>query len=153
MQTIASFTVDHNLLNPGIYISRIDGDITTYDIRIFKPNCNKYLHPKVSHTLEHLLATILRNDKIIGKKIIYVGPMGCLTGMYLLVRNSVHLEVISKLQEAFKIISTWDKTIPGYSKKECGNYKFHNLKKTKKVSLLYLEVIKNTTPSDLYYKK
>ena len=89
---ITSFTVDHDYIQEGVYISRIDGDITTYDLRTRKPNNNDYFDDITMHSVEHMLATYLRNS-CIADKIIYFGPMGCSTGFYLLVRNANHLEV------------------------------------------------------------
>ena len=86
MDRIASFSVDHDLIEPGIYISRIDGDIVTYDLRTRKPNAGDYMDNLTMHTVEHMLATFLRNSEI-GGEVIYFGPMGCRTGFYLLVRG------------------------------------------------------------------
>ena len=89
MQKITSFTIDHTKLEPGLYISRIDGDITTYDLRTKKPNTNNLMDNETMHTLEHMLATFLRNGPI-KDKVIYFGPMGCKTGLYLLIRNAAN---------------------------------------------------------------
>ena len=96
MKKITSFTVDHNKIIPGIYISRIDGDITTYDIRTRKPNCGDFMDNKTMHTVEHLFATYIRNSEI-SDDVIYFGPMGCQTGFYLLLRNADNEKAVSEI--------------------------------------------------------
>lgn len=153
MKKIASFTVNHDKLETGMYISRIDGDIVTYDIRMKKPNGGDYLENGELHTIEHLFATYARNSEISGD-VIYVGPMGCRTGFYLLVRDSVsHRQAISLVQESFRFIADFDGEIPGSKKEECGNYLEHNLPKAKETAEKMLLVLENYSEEKLNYKE
>ena len=97
MKKIASFTVNHNILQPGVYVSRVDGDAVTYDLRMKKPNAGSYITPKSLHTIEHLLATYVRNSSYTDQ-VIYAGPMGCRTGFYLIMRDSVSKAEVLSLQ-------------------------------------------------------
>ena len=118
MKKIASFTVDHDTLTKVMYVSRIDGDIITYDIRMKTPNGGDYLANGAMHTFEHLFATYARNSKF-EKSVIYVGPMGCRTGFYLLMRDDVSKDDVKTLvKEAFAFIADFEGVIPGSSKKE-----------------------------------
>lgn len=126
MKTIASFMVDHNKLVEGMYTSRIDGDITTYDIRMVKPNNGYYLPNDAIHTFEHLFATYARNSEY-EKNIVYVGPMGCRTGFYLLVRSLSPADAIKLVKESMDFIANYEGKIPGRSAVECGNYIEHHL--------------------------
>lgn len=129
MRKIASFEIDHNALKEGFYLSRADGDIFTYDLRFKKPNKGNYLSDAAMHTIEHLMATVLRNGEF-AQNIIYFGPMGCRTGFYLLLRNT-DLENAKKLvKNAVKDSLKLD-FIPGNKKIECGNYRSHSLTKAK----------------------
>ncbi len=112
MEKIASFQVNHKKINVGMYISRIDGDIVTYDIRMVKPNGGEYLAAPSMHTIEHLFATYARYSEF-GKGIVYVGPMGCRTGFYLLTRGMSHEAAIKLVREAYTFISEFDDRIPG----------------------------------------
>ena len=155
MKKIASFTVDHNKLDRGVYISRIDGDVVTYDIRMKEPNNpeNDYLSNPSMHTFEHLFATYVRNTKY-SENIIYVGPMGCRTGFYFLVRDKIsHSEAIELIKETFKFISEFEGEIPGAKKEECGNYKEHNLDEAKSVAKYMSEVLSNWSEEKLNYAK
>ena len=127
---IASFSVDHDKIDVGIYISRIDGDITTYDLRTRKPNADDYLDDVTMHSVEHMLATFLRSSKI-GSSVIYFGPMGCRTGFYLLVRNADNFVVLNELKLALKDTIEYDGEIFGNTRKECGNYKCLSLESAK----------------------
>lgn len=150
MKKIQSFCVDHNKLKPGIYISRIDDDIVTYDLRFIKPNTASFLTPESSHTIEHLFATYVRNSKL-SKHVIYFGPMGCLTGFYFIVRGLSHKKAISLIKDTIdKCISHTGK-IPGSLKIECGNYKFHDRKAAKSFLLSYKNTIKDITENDIFY--
>ena len=131
MKRIASFCVNHNTLTPGIYTSRIDGDITTYDIRMRTPNQPPFLEQGSLHTIEHLFATAARNSRF-KNQVIYFGPMGCRTGFYLLVRDMKPADVIALITETFRQIADWSGEIPGAKKAECGNYLEHNLAGAKK---------------------
>lgn len=150
MERIASFTVNHNTLKRGIYTSRIDGDITTYDIRMKLPNGGDYLQNAAMHTIEHLFATFVRNSKY-KNEIIYFGPMGCRTGFYFLVRNVSPSEVIVLIQNALSFISEYQGEIPGVSQIECGNYLEHDLQGAKKECGDMLSVIKNYSVDMLDY--
>jgi len=119
---IASFTVDHDLIDEGIYVSRIDGDIVTYDLRTRKPNMGDYMDNITMHSVEHLFATYIRSSTI-GDRVIYFGPMGCQTGFYLLVRDAEGGEVLSAVTDTLKKIISHTGEMFGNSRKECGNYK------------------------------
>ncbi len=152
MKTIESFLVDHIVLMPGIYLSRVDGDAVTYDLRLKRPNVEKVLDNAPIHTIEHLFATYVRNSEF-SDSIIYFGPMGCRTGFYFIVRDDInHETVVSLVKKAFDFISDYDGEIPGVSAKECGNYLDHDLDGAKKEAGIYAEVIKNLTADDIYYK-
>ncbi len=141
MKKIASFTVDHDTLERGIHISRVDGDVITYDIRMKIPNGGDYLQNAALHTFEHLFATFARNSKF-EKSVIYVGPMGCRTGFYLLMRDDVSRdEVTSLIKDTFAFIADFEGVIPGSSRKECGNYLDHDLDGAKAIAREMLEVI------------
>lgn len=127
MEKIESFQIDHRKLPCGMYISRKDGDIITYDIRTRKPNKEKVMDNDAMHSVEHLFATFVRNSDVKGK-IIYFGPMGCRTGFYFITRDLEHSKAIELVKEAFSFISQYESEIPGCSEVECGNYKDHSLK-------------------------
>lgn len=150
MQKITSFTIDHTKLMPGIYISRIDGDIVTYDLRVCRPNHPPFMEVPAIHTIEHIFATLARNSAV-SDSIIYFGPMGCRTGFYLLVRNPDHSVVINLIRECFKRISEWEEDIPGNSAAECGNYLEHDLRAAKKYALDYLTIISQWDNTKLNY--
>ena len=151
MKKIASFTVDHNKIDKGMYISRIDGDVITYDVRMKKPNGGDYLPYAAAHTMEHLFATYARNTTF-SDSIIYVGPMGCRTGFYFLTRDSVsYNEAISIVVSSMKFIKDFTGEIPGTSAKECGNYKEHDLVGAKEIAADMAKVLDNWTEQKLYY--
>lgn len=153
MKKIASFTVNHNKLNKGMYISRIDGDVVTYDIRMKKPNNNDFLPNGAMHTFEHLFATYVRNTKY-ADNIIYVGPMGCRTGFYFLVRDNIsHTEALNLLKECFTFIKNFEGEIPGTKPEECGNYLEHDLQGAKAVAEDMAEVLKDWTEEKMNYEK
>lgn len=152
MNKIASFTVNHDTLEPGIYISRIDGDTVTYDLRMKKPNNGDYITPKSLHTIEHLLATYVRNSSI-SAYVIYAGPMGCRTGFYLILRDSISKEgVLSLVTEAFEFIAEFSGEIPGSQRQECGNYLEHDLAASKKDAAEYVSVLHKITINDFNYR-
>lgn len=152
MKKIASFTVDHDTLECGMYISRIDGDVVTYDIRMKKPNGGDYLGTAEAHTIEHLFATYARNTKE-GSDVIYVGPMGCRTGFYFLTRDTVSSErAIEIVKETMDFIVGFEGDIPGNSSKECGNYLEHDLDGAKAVAGDMSAVLKCWKTGDLQYK-
>ena len=151
MERIASFTVDHDRLEKGMYISRVDGDVVTYDIRMKKPNNGDYLGYGELHTFEHLFATYARNS-IYRDSVVYVGPMGCRTGFYLLLRDAVSgKEAISLVRESFEFISGFEGEIPGSKRRECGNYLEHDLPGARKTAADMLNVLKNWNTDNLAY--
>ncbi|MBQ7095644.1 MAG: S-ribosylhomocysteine lyase [Clostridia bacterium] len=151
MKTIASFTVDHNKLEKGMYISRVDGDVVTYDIRMRKPNGGDYLQNGAMHTFEHLFATFARNSAF-ENQVVYVGPMGCRTGFYLLLRDTVsHKDAIELVKDSFAFAAHFEGAIPGVGKKECGNYLEHDLEGAKKDAADMAEVLKDWKEENLYY--
>ena len=151
MKKIASFTVNHNTLTPGIYISRTDGDAVTYDIRLKKPNAGEYISPKSLHTTEHLLATYVRNSEY-SDDVIYAGPMGCRTGYYLIMRDNVSKgEVIELVRGAFRYTAEFAGEIPGSSAIECGNYLEHDLEAAKADAAEYIKVLEKVTAESMTY--
>ena len=151
MRKIASFTVNHDTLETGVYVSRTDGDSVTYDLRMKKPNAGSYISPKSLHTIEHLLATYVRNSKYTDD-VIYAGPMGCRTGFYLILRDNVSkAELIELLRETFAYIADFTGDIPGNSRIECGNYLEHDLDAARAGAKDYLEVLLKVTPEMMNY--
>jgi len=130
MKKIASFTIDHTILPKGMYTSRVDGDVVTYDIRMRRPNVEEVLTNGSIHTIEHLFATYVRNSEFTDN-IIYFGPMGCRTGCYFLTRRMDGQDVIKLAREAFQFIADYEGEIPGVSAVECGNYRDHDLVQAK----------------------
>lgn len=137
MERITSFSVDHTKLTKGIYISRLDGELTTYDIRMTSPNLEPALDPRAAHTIEHIGATLLRNS-CYSDKIVYFGPMGCMTGFYLITKKLDLTQVIELVREVFSQIALWSQEIPGAKIEECGNYSFMDLSKAKDASLYFI---------------
>lgn len=132
MKKIPSFTIDHERLRRGIFVSRKDevgGDIvTTFDIRMKEPNREPTLHPGALHTIEHLVATYLRDDETWGPRIIYWGPMGCLTGNYLLLRGNLEpSDIVDLVRRAFEFTANFEGDIPGAAPRDCGNWLLHDL--------------------------
>ena len=153
MKKIASFTINHDTLEKGMYISRIDGDVVTYDIRMKKPNGGDYFAMSAAHTLEHLFATHARNSEY-GGQIVYVGPMGCRTGFYLLTRDALaHTDAIELVKASMAFARDFEGEIPGSKKEECGNYLDHDLAGAKALGAEMAEVLKNWTEKDLQYKE
>lgn len=151
MKTIASFTVDHDKLDKGMYISRVDGDVITYDIRMVKPNGGVYLPSPAMHTFEHLFATYVRNSAY-SDQIIYVGPMGCRTGFYFLTRDTLSKEqAIALVQECFAFIADFEGKIPGSERKECGNYLEHDLPGAKATAADMCKVLQHWNEPMLQY--
>ena len=137
MERITSFSVDHIKLTKGVYVSRIDDDLITYDIRMTQPNIEPALLPQAAHTIEHIGATLLRNGQY-KDRIIYFGPMGCMTGFYLIVKDLPLETVIELVKETFERIAFWDDEIPGAKREECGNYTYMNLEKAKEAASYFL---------------
>ncbi len=150
MKRIASFEVDHTVLEKGMYTSRVDGDVTTYDIRTRKPNVEEVMDNASIHTVEHLFATFVRNSSF-ADKIIYFGPMGCRTGFYFLVRDMAEQDAVTLTQQAFRFIAGFEGDIPGVSAVECGNYRDHSLEGAKKEAEMFLPVIEKVTVESLKY--
>ncbi len=150
MKRIKSFEVNHNILQPGIYVSRRDDDIVTYDLRFVKPNGDKYLENDSIHTIEHLFATYVRNSAV-SDKVIYFGPMGCRTGFYFIVRGLDEAGVINIVKETIDFICGYEGEIPGCSAIECGNYLDHNLSKAKADCAIYKSVIEDWMPENTAY--
>ena len=139
---IASFSVDHDFITPGIYVSRIDGDITTYDLRTRKPNADSYMDNLTMHSVEHMFATYVRNSSI-SNKIIYFGPMGCQTGFYLLVRDADNDTVYNVVCETLDLIINHEGEIFGKVRKECGNYQNLDLESAKTECRQYLNALQS----------
>lgn len=150
MKKITSFTVDHNKLDRGIYVSRIDGDITTFDMRFIKPNTPPFLPNPVMHTIEHLFATYSRNSEL-AEQVIYFGPMGCRTGFYFLVRDMDNETALGLIKDTIKKCIDHEGDIPGNSKAECGNYLEHDVEGAHNALLNYYEVIKDYTVGQMQY--
>ena len=150
MERIDSFNVDHTKLLRGMYISRIDGDVVTYDIRTRRPNVEDVMENGAIHTFEHLFATYVRNSAL-KNNIIYFGPMGCRTGFYFLTTGITHSDALKLTQEALDFISKFEGDVPGVSAIECGNYRDHDLDGAKKEAADQSEVLKNWTTADMIY--
>ena len=157
MKKIPSFTIDHIHLLRGIYVSRKDvvgGEVvTTFDIRMKEPNREPALGQGAIHTIEHLAATYVRNDAAWKDRIIYWGPMGCLTGNYLLMRGDLQSEdIVELMQRTFRFVADFEGEVPGAAPKDCGNYLLHDLPMAKWESRKYLEeVLLQMKPENLHY--
>lgn len=156
MKKIPSFTVNHLTLLPGVYVSRQDavGEeiITTFDVRMKAPNREPVVHANALHTIEHLAATFLRNHPVWADRIIYWGPMGCLTGNYLIVKGDLtSRDVLPLIVETFQFIAGYEGEVPGASARDCGNYMFMDLNMARWEAARYLEVLKNATDANLVY--
>ncbi len=147
---IESFKVDHDYIVPGIYVSRRDGDITTYDMRTRKPNCGDYMNHRTIHSVEHMFATFVRSSEL-GEKVIYFGPMGCQTGFYLLVRDAQDSEVLKIVKKVLGQIIDHDGEMFGSSRKECGNYLNLDLEDAKAECFAYLAALENAGDIDFTY--
>ncbi|MDO4385923.1 MAG: S-ribosylhomocysteine lyase [Clostridia bacterium] len=152
MRRIASFSVDHDYIVPGIYLSRVDGDITTYDLRTRVPNTGDLMDNATMHSVEHMFATMIRNGEL-GENVIYFGPMGCQTGFYLLMRDAEHEKVLREIERVLEAILAYDGEIFGKSRKECGNYINLDLELAKAECRRYLKAVKGYPVSGLAYPK
>lgn len=150
MKKIASFTVDHRYITPGIYLSRVDGDITTYDLRTRRPNCGEFMDERTMHTMEHLFATYVRNS-ILADRVIYFGPMGCATGFYLLIRDADHAETLEAVKQVLGQIINHTGPVFGNSEIECGNYKTLDLASAVSEAKAYLAVLQAAGEVDFCY--
>ena len=157
MEKIPSFTIDHERLLRGIYVSRRDkvgGEVvTTFDIRMKEPNREPVLHQGAIHTIEHLAATFLRNDPEWADRIVYWGPMGCLTGNYLLLRGDYESrDIVELMCRTFRFIADFDGDIPGAAPRDCGNWLLHDLPMARYEAKKYLEeVLLQIGPENLQY--
>ena len=156
MEKIASFTVDHLRLLPGVYLSRKDqvgdGVVTTFDLRMTRPNQEPVMNTAEVHTIEHLGATFLRNHREYGSRVVYFGPMGCRTGFYLLLAGDwTAPQIVPLMVELFTFIRDYRGEVPGASPKDCGNYLDMNLGMANFLAKRYLEVLENITPERLVY--
>lgn len=148
MKKITSFTIDHLKLVPGVYVSRKDpaGDtvVTTFDLRITRPNEEPVMNTAEVHTLEHLGATFLRNHPVFGEKVLYFGPMGCRTGFYLLLSGDyTSSDIVPLIRDLFAFIAAFDGEVPGASAKDCGNYLDMNLPMARYYAKKYLQEVLN----------
>ncbi len=147
---IESFKADHDKIEPGIYISRTDGDLITYDLRTRKPNAGYYMDNVTMHTVEHMFATYVRNSEI-GSSVIYFGPMGCQTGFYLIVKETEPETVFEIVKKVLKQIIEHDGPVFGATQKECGNYRNLSLEPCVKECENYLSVLEKITEVDFRY--
>lgn len=157
MEKIPSFTIDHNHLLRGIYVSRKDevgGDtVTTFDIRMKEPNREPAMHIGALHTIEHLAATFLRNDAEWRDRVVYWGPMGCLTGNYLLLKGDLQSrDIVDLMRRTFRFVAEFEGEVPGTAPRDCGNYLLHDLPMAKWEARKYLtEVLDNIKEENLVY--
>ena len=157
MEKITSFTIDHLKLEPGIYVSRKDHigqeTITTFDLRMTRPNFEPVMNTAEVHTMEHLGATFLRNHKEYADRVIYFGPMGCRTGFYLLLAGDVESsDIVGLVTELYEFISTFEGEVPGAAAKDCGNYLDMNLPMAKYLAERYLkQTLRNIDEAHLVY--
>ncbi|MBQ7037944.1 MAG: S-ribosylhomocysteine lyase [Clostridia bacterium] len=150
MKQIKSFQINHDTLTEGLYISRTDGDVVTYDLRFVRPNTPPFLETAAMHTIEHLFATYVRSSRY-EDKIVYFGPMGCRTGFYFLTRGMTHEEVIRLTKETLDFIADYTGAIPGATKIECGNYLEHDLETARKYAAVQARILKDWTVDRLQY--
>ena len=151
IKKIASFSADHDIITPGMYISRIDGDVVTYDLRTRTPNCGDYMDNITIHSVEHMMATFLRNGNI-GSSVIYFGPMGCRSGFYLLTRDDIsHSKVCEAVCDALERTVCHCGEVFGASRKECGNYRELSLRAAQEECAAYLKVLKSKDQKTFNY--
>lgn len=150
MERIKSFQINHNILEPGFYISREDDNVITYDLRTRKPNAGDYMDNATMHSLEHMFATYSRNSKL-SDKVVYFGPMGCQTGFYFLVKDSAPVEVFELTKQLLADILAYEGPVFGASAIECGNYANLDLNLAKAEAARYLEVLNNQKNMEFTY--
>lgn len=158
MENIASFKIDHTKLYPGLYVSREDivacSTVTTFDIRVCKPNTSFIMNTGEIHTIEHIVATYLRNHEQWKDKVIYFGPMGCRTGFYLILAGKYSsVDVLPLVKECFCFVANFEGAIPGATAVECGNYLDMDLNTAKSTAKEYFDVLNNITSDRLVYHK
>ncbi len=151
IKKIASFQVNHNTLSPGIYVSRVDGDAVTYDLRHRTPNTGDFMDNATMHSLEHMFATYIRSSAI-GARVLYFGPMGCQTGFYLLVREGKNEETLAAVRDTLERIIAHEGEMFGASAIECGNYKNLSLPLAKAEANRYLSVLKEKKTWSFLYE-
>ncbi len=157
MDKIPSFTIDHNKLKRGIYVSRKDNVgndvVTTFDIRMKEPNREPVLEQGAIHTMEHLAATFLRNDPEWKDRVLYWGPMGCLTGNYLLMKGDLQsADIVDLMRRTFEFVADFEGEVPGTTAKDCGNYLLHDLPAARREARKYVdEVLNNMKEENLIY--
>ena len=140
VKRIASFSVDHDLIGEGIYLSRVDGDISTYDLRTRRPNMGDYMDNVTMHSVEHMFATYIRNSEV-GGDVIYFGPMGCRTGFYLLLRGEDHKRALTAVIDTLRKIVAHTGEMFGATRKECGNYIELDVEKARAECKRYLDIL------------
>lgn len=150
MERIKSFTINHNLLTPGFYVSREDGDIITYDLRTRKPNAGDYMSNSTMHSVEHMFATIVRNSEI-SDDVVYFGPMGCQTGFYLVVRKQEPKKVFEVTKKVLEEILAYNGPVYGASAIECGHYENLDLNEAHVECKKYLDVLNAQTNMEFTY--
>ncbi|MCI7322404.1 MAG: S-ribosylhomocysteine lyase [Lachnospiraceae bacterium] len=151
MDRIKSFTINHDVLVPGFYISRVDGDVITYDLRTRKPNAGDYMDNAAMHSLEHMFATYIRNSKM-KDDVVYFGPMGCQTGFYLLVRDSQSpLDVFEMTKQVLQQTMDHEGSVFGASAKECGHFENLSLEAAQGEAAKYLEALEQQTNMEFTY--
>lgn len=150
MERIKSFTINHNVLMPGFYVSREDGDIITYDLRTRRPNMGDYMSNSTMHSVEHMFATIVRNSDI-ADDVVYFGPMGCQTGFYLVVKNQEPKKVFDVTKNVLDQIIAYDGPVFGASAIECGHYENLDLEEAHVECKKYLEVLNAQTNMEFTY--
>ena len=150
MERIKSFQINHNILEPGFYISREDDNVITYDLRTRKPNAGDYMSNATMHSLEHMFATYSRNSAV-ADKVVYFGPMGCQTGFYFLVKDLAPVEVFELTIEILEDIIAYEGPVFGASAIECGNYANLDLALAKEEAAKYLEVLNNWENMEFSY--
>ena len=145
-----SFLIDHTKFGEGLYISRVDGDITTYDMRFYRPNGGEYLSDISMHTFEHMFSTYIRNTEL---DVIYFGPMGCRTGFYLLCRNAENSKVIAQIKNSLERIIDHNGGVFGASKEECGHFRCLDLNTAKFEAERYLKILHSKNIDFKYYQE
>ena len=156
MEKITSFTIDHIALQPGLYVSRVDQvgeeSVTTFDLRLTKPNGEPVMNTAEVHTIEHLAATYLRNHAVWRDKVLYCGPMGCRTGFYLLMKGELSSrDVLPLVRDCFRFIADFREEVPGASAKDCGNYLDMNLPMANYWGRRYADLLEHIGPDRLVY--
>lgn len=157
MEKIASFTIDHERLEPGVFVSRRDvtpgGDVlTTFDIRMTRPNREEALSPRALHAMEHLAATFLRNHPEWRKRVVYWGPMGCCTGNYLILQGELQsADILPLVRQTMEFVAGFQGDVPGATPRDCGNYSFMDLPAAKTAAAKYLQILNNPREENLNY--